>query len=264
MKPYQLYFPIVLALVMVSTAATGSELEQGIKWYEKHVEYVNLEDVSVNPEPFDTAIKHFEQALDNAETGKEAGRYLLHTYYLKGTYAVDSAEAKQEIFAKGKKLGERLIEKYPDNVDFHILYAANLGRWGEAYGIVSAAREGVAGTIRKEGERVIELDETAQGAAGYRILAQVHHKAPNIPFVLNWPSTRKALDYLRKALKIAPDHPANNALYGKYLHYQGKTEEALEYLRKTANMSPRKQPPYLLDDARYISMAKDLLEEISS
>jgi tetratricopeptide (TPR) repeat protein len=243
---------------------SASPLDRGISAHESHVDLVETQPLRVPAAPFDTAIKLLKQSLESDDsTAQEAGRYLLHSYYLKGTYAVESSDRKQSIFAEGKNYGEQLSERFPNNADIQLLYGANLGRWGEAYGIVSAAREGVAGTLREIGQRVVELDEEAGDAGGYRMLAQVNYKAPYIPFILNWPSTDNAIKHLEKALEIAPDHPGNNGLYGKYLYESGQKEKGLEYLRRASQMDPRKKPRLYLDDLRYITQAQEFLDKVS-
>lgn len=246
------------------TAAAASPLERGIAAYESHIDDVDLEAISVPPEPFDTAIKHLKVAVADAASREEAGRYLLHAFYLKGTYAVEHRDQKRSVFSQGREYARRLTQTYPANAELVLLYAANLGRWGQAHGILRAAREGVAGRLRELARRAADLDEAAGGGGAYRLLAQVHYQTPKIPLLLSWPSQDEALGYLQKAVEIAPHHPANNALYGRYLHESGQEAEGLRYLRQASRMAPRRAPRFLLEDARYIRMAQDALREIAN
>lgn len=104
---------------------------------------------------------------------------------------MEDSETQRSNFAEGKKMGARLVKKSPDDAEMHLLYASNLGRWGEVYGIMQSARKGVAGTLRDLAKRTIQLAPELNGAGGHLLLAQVHYKAPYIPFVLSRPSTEK-------------------------------------------------------------------------
>lgn len=267
---------IVLALTVLLLPVTAQGLslkeidltelqEDGVRAYQSHIDHVDTSTVTVAAAPLNRAITKLKSSYEQTEDSKrrlQVGLLLLHNYYLKGTYALSENAKKQAVFQEGKSLGETLIERHPDDVRAHLLYAANLGRWAEVYGIVSAVREGVAGTMRKEAKRIIELDPLAASGGGYRLLAQIHYRTPYIPFIVSWPSSEKALTLLEKALNVAPDHPGNNALYGKYLHETGRTKKAKKYLKKASELQPRKTPKHYLEDLRYINLAGTVLNTI--
>src|SRR5204863_279018 len=64
--------------------------------------------------------------------------------------------------------------------------AANWALWGDAYGKLAAARQGVAGKVRDWAETLIVVDERYEEGAGHRVLGRLHAEAPHVPFVTGW------------------------------------------------------------------------------
>ena len=74
---------------------------------------------------------------------------------------------KNLIFSKGKELAEKYIKKYPDSAPFQFWYLVNLGSWSEVYGIITAAREGVADLMKNHSKIIISLDPEYENGGGY-------------------------------------------------------------------------------------------------
>ncbi|MGK7368632.1 MAG: tetratricopeptide repeat protein, partial [Candidatus Halalkalibacterium sp. M3_1C_030] len=136
-------------------------------------------------------------------------------------------------------------------------YAANLGRWAKVHGFMSAATSGIAKKVRRMGEEIIELDKQYQGGGGYRILAQAHFHSPKIPVLMGWPSDKKALELVRKAMDIAPEHPTNRLLYAEILMSFDRKQEARKHLEFIMEMNPR--PDFLIPDRLVKYRAEKLL-----
>ena len=81
---------------------------------------------------------------------------------------------KKDIYSKGKVLGEKLINLYPESASAHYWYLVNLGSWAEIYGTMSAAREGVAGIMRNVSKKIIKMDPNYSDGGGYFMLGAVH------------------------------------------------------------------------------------------
>lgn len=240
-----------------SMDSNSNPLEEGIQWFNQRAS--GAQNDQAQPEPINKAITKLEQAIDD-NPSETAAVYLLRSYYFKGTFVPQSQSEKEDVLAKGKRLGETMIDTFPRSVGIHYGYTANLGRWAEVYGTLSAAQEGVAGTIRNECNRMIELDPTYEHGGPYRILGLVYHDAPYIPFFLTWPSNNEAIKYLEKSLDVAPNDPANNYQYARVLHAKGETDRALDRLNDVLEMEPRTD--YLLEDRRTIADARDLKKKI--
>ncbi len=247
----------ILIFCFPAFIAAQSSLEKGVQWYKKRAK--GATGIKARQAPINKAIKHLEKAVGAEGVTRKEATFLLKSYYFKGTYALHDNDMKQKVFAKGKGKGEKFKEQYPDHAPILFWYGANLGRWGEAYGVVAAAREGLADKMRKICKKIIALDEQFQGGGGYRVLAQVHFQSPYIPMVLSWPSNEKAIKYMEKALQIAPDNPNNKLQYGKILKYEGYEEKAKPYLEEVASLTP--DPDQLLENKRLKKEAKKLLQD---
>lgn len=211
------------------------------------------------PTNIDKAIEVFRQSLNHDTNPEQSAAYLLRSYYFKGMYTGLSEDQQQEVYDKGRIIGEAMMERFPDSVPIKFWYSANLGRWADTQGFVTAATSGTAKKLRRICEDIIELDPEYQGGGGYRILAQVHFHAPSIPLVMAWPSDDKALKFAEKALKISPEHPANRMLYTQILLEMDRHDEAEKQLQYILDMDPR--PTHVVED-RYIKYrSRKLLEE---
>ncbi|MEE3135622.1 MAG: hypothetical protein VX261_02610, partial [Candidatus Neomarinimicrobiota bacterium] len=133
-----------------------NELEKGIASFNQRFEG-SIKN-SAKPEPITNAINHFQDVLKNSATETDAELYLLQSYYFRGKYVHKNKEKQKADFSKGKNLGEKCIKKYSDSVPFRYWYLVNLGSWSEVYGIITAAREGVADLMKEHSEIIISLD----------------------------------------------------------------------------------------------------------
>ena len=248
----------VLFCFMVSHGICNhNELEKGIALYDQRLE--GSVKSSARPEPITNAISHFQYALKNTATETAAALYLLKSYYFRGKYVHKDKEKQKLDFSKGKELGEKYIKKYPDSAPFQFWYLVNLGSWSEVYGIITAAREGVADLMKEHSEIIISLDPEYENGGGYFMLGAVHFKSPYIPFFLSWPDNNKAITYLTKALTIGDAVPNQKVYLAQALYKDGQKNRAIEMLKEVANMQPLKEE--IVRDWEQIELAKQLLLE---
>lgn len=224
---------LVFVFIGLTQLALGqSALEQADALWEKRGENFNPTTLTANPANIDQAIKLYQEALTGA-TGAakaEATWKLIRAYYFKGNYTVKDSEIKKAIFDKGKELGEQGIKEFPDSPGIHLFTAIVWGVWGEEYGILKAAKEGVAGKIKTYCEKVIELDPNFDHAGGHRVLGRVYFKAPKIPLILGWPSNKKAIEILEQGLKLAPDNLITKQFLAEALYKEGQKDRAKQLL----------------------------------
>lgn len=231
--------------------------EEGRKWYQQRA--AEADSFRAKPKFINNAIQAFEETLEKSIRPKESAEYLLQSYYFKGMYLGLSSDEQRRIYDKGRDLGERMMERFPESVPIKFWYAANTGRWADVHGFVAAATNGIAKKLRRVCQEIIQLDSTYQGGGGYRILAQVHFHSPNIPLVMGWPSDEKALELVEKAMETAPEHPTNHLLYARILLHFDRNKEAREHLKTILNTPPR--PSNLVED-RYVQYkARELIKE---
>ncbi len=255
---YLLLMAVMVLNPLHSSALQGQgPFEEGMKWYEQRA--AEADSFRANPEYINNAIDAFEQALQEDDHYEKAGLYLLKSYYFKGMFLDLDEDNQKNVFEKGRDLGEKLEERFPKSAGIKFWYAANMGRWAKVHGFVKAATSGVAKKVRTLGEEIIDLDKQYQGGGGYRILAQAHFHSPKIPILMGWPSDKKALELVKEAMDIAPDHPTNRLLYAELLMSFDRHEEAREHLEYLIEFQPR--PDALIPDRYVKHRASQLLKE---
>ena len=228
-----LIFVCACIFSFVMTARADGFLRQGDMWYAKRALDFDSQNMKVDPVFINKAIELYRKGFEEA-TGtikEEACWKLIQACFFKGQYAANESEVKKRIYDIGKNIGADGLEFFPESVAIHTWMAIIWGVWGEEYGIIRSAREGVAGRIRQHCEKVIELDAAFQDAAGYRVLGRLHFKAPKIPILLGWPSKEKALEYLEKAHRMAPENLYTKQYLAEALYDRGNKRRARELMK---------------------------------
>lgn len=246
---------IISVILLLSSLFSNNLFEEGINEYYKRD--IGSEGLYASSVHINKAINLFEKQLDIKET-EELIIYLLKSYYFKGEYATTDSDLKKEIFDKGKILAEKYILIYPNSAKIRYWYLVNLGSWAEVYGILKAAREGVADIMKEQSEIIIDLDSEYKNGGGYFMLGAVHLKSPYIPFLLSWPDKKKALEYLQ----LAVDTKEATLVQKKYLAHAfyktGSKDKAIELLNEVINSEPSKSD--IIEDLNDINKAKELLK----
>ena len=247
---------LLICLVFFSNIYGQSDIDKGKAWYDRRSEGASgSRAVST---PIDSAISYFEGSLDGGD-GKEAALMLVKALYFKGEYTTNNKEEKKAIFDRGKRFAENHIDRYPDSASFRYWYLVNLGSWSKAYGILTAAREGVADLMREHSEKIIELDPGYENGGGYFMLGAVHYESPYIPFLLSWPDNDDAVIWLRKAVETGNARLVQMVYLAKALYKDGQESEAISILEKVVNSEP--SPHALVEQRDDIREARELLGE---
>ena len=248
---------VLFCFMVAYGICSQNELEKGIALFNQRLE--GSVKSSAKPEPITNAISHFQYALKNSATETDAELYLLKSYYFRGKYVHKNKEKQKADFSKGKELGENYIKKYPDSAPFRYWYLVNLGSWSEVYGIITAARKGVADLMKEHSEIIISLDPEYENGGGYFMLGAVHFKSPYIPFFLSWPDNDDAIKYLTKALNIGEATPNQKVYLAQALYRDGQKTRAIDMLKEVANMQPSAEET--VRDWEQIELAEQLLSE---
>jgi tetratricopeptide (TPR) repeat protein len=232
----------------------------------------------------DSAIAAYEQALRAEPANLDAAWKLLRALHFKGEYVARSTEEKQKVFARGRDVAEAALDRMaqraggrkklddlspqaaakalagiPQARPIHLWAAVHWGLWGDSFGRIAAARQGVGDHIRRSAEILLALDETYEDAAGHRILGRLHTLAPKVPLVTGWVDRAKAVSELRRAVALAPDNFLNHLYLAEALleHAPDKKDEAREILRRLAARRP--SAGRLVEDERALADARALL-----
>jgi len=174
-------------------------------------------------------------------------------------FVAESDEQKKAVFNDGKALGEHLIESYPESAPARYWYLVNLGSWAEVYGILSAAKEGVADLMRDHSNKIIQLDPEYSNGGGYFMLGAVHFKSPYIPFILSWPRNDKAIEYLTKAFESGRPTPSQTVYLARAVYKDGQKDRAKNLLTALLEQPFSENEP--VEDFEQHHEAKTLLED---
>lgn len=237
------------------------------------------------PGPIGEAVAAYEEALAADPASLEATWKLLRALYFQGDHATSDNEEKKKVFGRGREVAEaaldllaervggrealdamppaEMAEHFPEAEVPRIYFwaAANWGLWGQAYGKMAAARQGVAGKVRDMTEVVLALDPTYDQGGGYRVRGRLNTEAPKIPFITGWVDHRSAIVDLRHVVELYPDEPLSRLyLADALLRFEkSKREEALSILRELAELAPR--PEMVVEDYFVRREARRLLAE---
>jgi len=248
----------VVALFYCSTIyAELTHFERGVALYDQRANQSN--GLTANKEYIEQAINQFLKAMKIPGDELEAGVYLLKCYYYRGKFVAGNDDEKKDNFNEGKFLGERLIDSYPGSAAAHYWYLVNLGSWSEIYGILSAAKEGVANTMRKLSNKIIDIDKNYSDGGGYFMLGAVHFKSPYIPFLLSWPSDKEALKYLSIAYETGESTPNQTVYLARALYKNGQTQKAISLL--SSLLEEEISESNKLEDIDQHDIAKEQLKE---
>lgn len=231
--PARLVFSLVLPALTggAALAVEPGDLERGLAAFARRGEGAAAG--RADPRPIGEAVAAFEAAVAADPRHLAAYAGLLEALWFQGEYATVGDEAKRQVFDRGRKVGDQALAELgrrvgedlgkldpaaaavalrglPEAVPIHFWSAVNWGLWGEAFGKMAAARQGVAGRIRDLCAVVIALDPGFEQGGGHRVLGRLHARAPRIPFITGWISRDTAISELRRAVELGPASSFNH------------------------------------------------------
>lgn len=237
--------------------------------------------------PVDEALAAYERAVKArpaSQADMEPYWKLLRAIHFKGDFIARDRAERQQVFGRAREVSEagldllarraggrakldemspaetaRLLKGIPGAIDFYVWAGVDWGLWGDAFGKMAAARQGVGERIRHYGEVGLAMDERYERAAPLRLLGRLHTLAPKIPFITGWVDRDKAVSYLRRAVAIAPEDPYNVLYLADALlqHQPEKKAEAVALLRKLVATQPA--PERVVEESKALEDARALL-----
>jgi hypothetical protein len=161
----------------------------------------------------------------------------LQAFFFKGLFTTQDVHVRRKIYSTGIEIGERFLPEFPQSVALHCWLGILWGYWGEVHSMTASARKGVPAKVRYYAEKTISLDSTFLDGGGFRMLGRLNFKVPKIPPFLNWPSKKKALQWLQKANAIGPDNWYNKLYLAEVLLNQNQIEPAVALLHEILQSS---------------------------
>jgi Tfp pilus assembly protein PilF len=197
------------------------------------------------------AVAALRQARTADYGNYEAAWKLARADYYLGSHA--SEDEAEDVFREGIEAGKIAVQLDGNRPEGHFWLGANYG--GSAQHSTLAGLASVE-DIRREMETVIKMDERFQGASAYMGLGQLYLEAPR---VLGG-DTAKALDYLQKGIKLAPDNALMRLYLAEAYHAAGRDAEARKQINELMAMTP--SPDYLPEYQDAVDRGKKLLEKM--
>jgi tetratricopeptide (TPR) repeat protein len=235
--------------------------------------------------PVDEAVAAYERAVKEQPERLEGSWKLLRALHFKGEFTTDSQDARQKAFARGKEVAEAAIDRLakrtagsrqklddlspaqaakavagvPEAKPLFLWAAVHWGLWGDVFGRLAAARQGVGDRVKRYSETLVALDERYEDAAGHRILGRLHTLAPKVPFVTGWVDRGKAVSELRRAVALGPDNFDNPVFLAEALfeHQPDKAAQARDILRRLLARKP--SPEWVVEQEKSLANARALL-----
>ncbi len=222
-----------IMLLFVLNLAAQNLFQEADSLYDSRGDAFQQDKLIADDTNINKAIDLYKKVIETASGAEkeEATWKLIRAYYYKGKYTTNDSETKKKIYDLGKELGKTGLEEFPESVGINLFSAIVWGVWGEEYGILKAARQGVAGKIKGLCEKVIKLDPDFDQAGGYRVLGRVYFKAPKIPLILGWPSKKKAVEILEESYKIAPKNLNTRQFLAEALYSQDEKDRAIKMMK---------------------------------
>jgi len=279
--------PLALLTLLASATAlhaadAGAAIARGDAAWEKRAE--GAQGGRAAKGPIAESVGAYEEAFKADPANLDAAWKLLRALWFQGDYTTSTAEERQRVFGRGKEVSElawaqvakkvgaqklasesatdraNALRPLPQAPALLLFSAANWGLWGDAFGKLAAARQGVAGKVRDWAETLIALDEHYEEGAGHRVLGRLHAEAPHVPFVTGWVDHDKSVTELDKALALGPGEPGNKLYLAKaILDYQpAKKARAEQLLREASTVQAR--PDRQVEDAKTAAQAAALLK----
>ncbi|MFY9825037.1 MAG: hypothetical protein WAM82_26905 [Thermoanaerobaculia bacterium] len=281
-RPLLFLLPLLLPSTLAAQPDATAAITAGDAAYAKRAE--GHQGPKAQPGPISEAIADYERAVKEQPDRLEGSWKLLRVLAFKGEFVARNNDEKQKVFAQGKVVAEAAMDRLarrvggrakldamtpaqtakalagvPEATPLYLWSAVNWGLWGDVFGRLAAARQGVGDKVRTYSEILTALDERYEDAAGHRIQGRLHTLAPKIPFITGWVDRDKAVSELRRAVALGPDNLDNHFFLAEALfdHFPAKAAEAREICRKLLSRQP--VPNWVVEQESTLAKTRDLL-----
>lgn len=172
----------------------------------------------------EAAREAYEKVLAVDSGNVEARWKLGMTLYWLGTHA-GTRERQIELFEAGIRYCQEAAKLKDDCAQCHFWLAVSYGKYGEAKGILQSL--GLVPYMKEALEKTKKLDDKYDFAGVYRVLGRLYFKLP----AMSGGDNKLAIEYLKKAVEMSPDHLMNSRFLAEVLLAEGKKDEAKALLK---------------------------------
>lgn len=187
--------------------------------------YLGMRDMATAEKARDLYMK----ARDIAENKYEPFWKLSRIFYYIGDN-VDSNKDKKIVFSQGIYYAERAVELEPEKPDGHYWLGVNYGVYGEARGVLKSLF--LVDDIKREMNKVIELDRSYEEGGPDRVLGRMYFKLPGFA----GGSKDKSAEHLLKSLEYGPNDPLTRYYLADTYLAQKEVDKARTELEFILNM----------------------------
>ncbi len=206
-----------------------------------------------DPARIDRARDTLESALAR-DSDVDAMVLLARVYFLTGDVRAKTRDEKLAAYDRGREVARRATERAPRNVDAHLWYAANTGRWGQTKGIARSLF--LLSTMRQELDTILALDP--RSAPGHTIQGDLFYEVPG----LLGGDRAKAEQHYRTAIELDPHYTLPRIELARLLIATGRDGEARQELtRVLEERAPTSMTDWAVKDT---PRARELLESLKS
>lgn len=173
-------------------------------------------------------------------------------YYL-GSHVTDNRE-REAAFREGIDAGKIAVQLQGDKADGHFWLGANYGGSAKISMLAALAE---FQDIRREMERVIEIDPNYEVGSGYMVLGQLYLEVPRIL----GGDKEKAVEYLERGLRFGSDNGLLRLRLAEAYHATGRDRDARKQIDFILKMTPGSN--YLPEHEETVAGAKELEKKIT-
>jgi len=178
-----------------------------------------------NAERVRQAALNYEGAAKRPDQAAEGYWKAARAYVWLTEFAESSRAQQEQDAARAIHLANKAVETAPQQAEGHYYLASALGLFSQLHSAMNKLPQ-----MAREGERAAELDPKIDHAGPYRLLGSLYGFAPEPPISLG--DQDKGLDYLRKAVALAPDDSENHFRLAELLSAMGQKAEAKRQLEQ--------------------------------
>lgn len=235
---------IVVSFIFIMFIALGVSIAWSQSAEELLAEGDALYQKMTDMETAKAALSKYQQAAALLDNKYEAFWRISRILYYIGDHS--EKKDKKSTFSQGIYYGERAIELEPDRPEGHYWLGVNYGKYGEVRGVLKSLS--LVNPIKREMNKVIELDRTFEDGGADKVLGRVYFKLPGFA----GGSKEKSLEHLLKAKEIAPHDPLTRLYLAETYLAMDKVAEARQELEFVLSLE---------DDHRWISDVQACKEE---
>jgi len=196
-------------------------------------------------------LKLYQKAMGIAENRYEAFWKIARIQYYIGSHT-KSKKDKKTIFSQAVYYTNKAVDLEPEKPDGYFWRGVNNGKFGEVKGVLKSLS--LVKPIKKDMNKVLELDASYEDGGADRVLGRVFFKVPGIA----GGSKKKSRTHLLKSKELGPDDAMTRVYLGETLMGLKDIEGARAELEYVMNMDDDPRWKLSITDSKV--MAADLLK----